>query len=745
MRLRPLALVVLLAASAASAASLTRGPYLQLAGPTGITVVFRTDAPAVGRVRYGTSPQALTASVVDTAAGTQHVLKLQGLTPSTRYFYAVDLDGAPVATGDSLRFRTYPTPGTEEAFRLFAWGDSGTGNAAQLAVADRMAAQVGDAALSLILGDIIYDAGEAQNYDPRYFSPYAPLLRRMVVWPTIGNHDVGLDPTGGPYLDAFYLPTNNGLGTELYYSFDYGNAHFVCLDTHVSGHGPGSMQLQWAAADLAASSAKWKFVYFHVPPYSGGTHSDNAGVRDNILPVLEAAGVDVVFSGHSHVYERTWLLKNNAVVQNDASRYTKPTPGTGTLYVVSGTAGQSGALSNPTHPLMAFQVGNVLGTSVIDVTGDTLHGYFLEASGNVRDLFEVSKAADTRPPRVLGLSVTSPTELVVSFDEPVAGGALAGGAERVSSYTISPPISVVGATLGADQRTVTLSTQAHAPGAYTLTVRDVQDRASPPNAMQPSPALPYAISAPVELVPPAGPWTYLVGAAAPPAAWASATFDDTAWSSGPQPLGYGDPGLGTTVNMGSAVTLYTRTRFTRPTGAVQGLTLELDYDDAFVAYVNGVEVARRYVPAGQDHTTRSTASHEHGTVERFAIPDAEALLRAGDNVLAVEVHNTDVTSSDLWMSARLEALVAPLAPDAGTPMDAGVDDAGTAEDAGSATDAGTDDAGVTMDAGTGTDAGTMNGGTGTPGATPGCGCSAGPGGMALALLAVATRLRRRRG
>ncbi|MEW6434960.1 MAG: hypothetical protein AB1730_25955 [Myxococcota bacterium] len=134
MRLRPLAVVVLLAASAASAASLTRGPYLQLAGPTGITIAFRTDAPAVARVRHRTAPRALTASVVDAAPGTQHVLELQGLTPATRDFYAADLDGVTVAMGGSLRFRSYPTPGTDEAFRLLAWCDSSTGNAAQLAV-----------------------------------------------------------------------------------------------------------------------------------------------------------------------------------------------------------------------------------------------------------------------------------------------------------------------------------------------------------------------------------------------------------------------------------------------------------------------------------------------------------------------------------------------------------------------------------------------------------------------------------
>lgn len=733
-----------LCASSLQAAGLTRGPYLQLAGPTAITIAFHSDVAAVGRVRFGPAPSSLTSSVADSAPTTTHALRLTGLSPATRYFYAVELDGQVVAGGADFRFRTYPPPGADEPFRLFAWGDSGNGTAAQLAVADRMATQVGDATLSLILGDIIYDNGEPELYDPRYFAPYAALLRRMVVWPTIGNHDVGLDPTGGPYLDAFHLPTNNPLGTELYYSFDYGDAHFVCLETHVSGHSAGSMQLQWAAADLAASRAKWKFVYFHVPPYSGGTHSDNAVVRDQVLPVLEAAGVDVVFSGHSHVYERSYLLKASAVVQGDASSYLKPTPGTGTLYVVSGTAGQSGALSNPAHPLMAFQVGAVLGTTVVDVAGDTLRGYFLEADGGVRDLFQLAKGGDARPPRLLGVRANGPFEVELSFDEPVQAGFAPGGAERVPSYAISPPLSVLSATLGADLRTVTLATQAHPPGWYTLAVTGVRDRASPANAVAAGTAGAYAVTSAVELLPPAGPWRYLVGAAAPPSDWAVRGFDDAAWAVGPQPLGYGEPGLGTPVAMGTAVTLYTRAHLTRPTTGdeLEGLALELDYDDGFVAYLNGVEVARRHLPASQGFDTLSQASHERGVPERFEVAHAGALLLPGDNVLAVEVHNVDGASSDLYLAARLTARFTP-AFDAGAPqLDAGVADGGA--DAGAPADGGAPgvDAGD-ADAGQGApdaglpgpaDAGVGDAGV-APGPAPqGCGCTGAPGGLLLLAL-----------
>lgn len=399
--MRWLLVAVISFAGVSFAQTLTRGPYLQLASPTGITVVFRTSTAGIGRVRYGLAGQALSQSVADPQATTEHVLRLTGLMPATRYSYALEVGTTTLASGPSFVFRTHPPVGTVEAFRLFAWGDSGTGTPGQLRVANRMATELNDAALSLILGDIIYPAGEPQDYDPKFFAPYAELTRRMVVWPVVGNHDVAFDPTGGPWLDAFHTPANNAISSEFYYSFDYANAHFVVLDTHVNSFSTNSAQLQWAIADLAASTATWKIVAFHVPPYTGGTHTDSASVQSNVLPALEAAGVDIVFAGHSHVYERTYLLKGNTVVQNDRSSYTKPTRTTGTLYVVSGTAGQSGALSNAAHPLMAFQQGNVLGTSVVDFNGTSAHGYFLEDDGSAIDVFRLVKGTDTRAPSLI--------------------------------------------------------------------------------------------------------------------------------------------------------------------------------------------------------------------------------------------------------------------------------------------------------------------------------------------------------
>ncbi|MFT3710683.1 MAG: metallophosphoesterase family protein [Archangium sp.] len=715
-------------ATSALGADLTRGPYLQLAGPTEITIVFRTSNISSGEVRFGEIGQPLSRSVVSLMPGVEHVIKLTNLTPLTTYEYEVVVDGVPLAGRDPFRFRTYPSPGTAAPFRFFAWGDSGTGTIEQLRVSERLQREADEATFSLILGDIIYYAGEAELYDARFFGPYASLLRRMVIWPTIGNHDVALDPSGGPYRDAYFLPTNNPAQSELYYSWDYGDAHFVCLDTHVNSYAAGAPQLVWAAADLAASNAKWKFVYFHVPPYSGGTHPDNPFIRDDVLPVLEAAGVDVVFTGHSHVYERTYLLRGNTIVQSDLSEYTREIADAGTLYIVSGTAGQTGSVSRPQHPMMAFQAGNVLGASVIDVNGDDLRGYFLVDDGSAIDLFHLRKGPDVVAPKILTVRAPTPTQVEVVFDEPLFGGNGPGGAERLGAFDLRPFVRVLSARLSSDARTVVLTTNTLEPGAYELGAIGIGDRSGTGNLS--SSRAPFTVRRTVELTAGQGS-RYSADAGTD---WREPLADDTGWGVGDLPLGYGEPGLATQLASGS-VTVYVRTPFTLPTerSLIRRLQLELDYDDGFVASLNGVEIARQNVWALQNADTLASADRERGLVQRYAVgPRADQLLRDDANVLAIEVHNSSQFSSDLFLSARLVAEVDE-APDAGLrdggvspPPDAGFDagrpDAG-GPDSGAPPDAGLADAGAN-------DAGTLDAGSDEPDA--GNGAHLGGGGCSCA-------------
>jgi MYXO-CTERM domain-containing protein len=344
-------------------------------------------------------------------------------------------------------------------------------------------------AFALGLGDLVYDDGDWADYDPKLFQPYARLFARAVFWPTIGNHDAKTE-NGAPYFDAFHLPTATGApgkpsGTEHYYSFDHGMAHFTCLDSELASPTPGGAMYAWAEADLANAQARgkrWLFVYMHHPPYSRGTHdstqeSDLIQLHDDLVPLFERMDVDMVLAGHSHVYERSFLAKGDAVLQGDASEYSKIVSPDGTLYLVTGCGGKTG--SGPLdHPLMARSYGSVAGFSVIDVSWSEVRGRFVERDGRTTDLFTLRRAADTVRPHVAAIEARGATALALVFDEPVQAGVGPAGAENPANYGLSNSAAVVGATLDSDRSTVVLATTAlTANRAYTLDVSNVSDPA----------------------------------------------------------------------------------------------------------------------------------------------------------------------------------------------------------------------------------------------------------------------------
>ena len=142
-----------------------------------------------------------------------------------------------------------------------------------------------------------------------------------MLWPTLGNHDGrSADSTteSGPYYDIFSLPRNGeaggvASGTEAYYSFDYGNMHFICLDSNETDRSADGAMMTWLEADLAANDKEWVIAFWHHSPYSKGHYdSDELGrsidLRQNAVPLLERYGVDLVLTGHSHSYERSYLI-----------------------------------------------------------------------------------------------------------------------------------------------------------------------------------------------------------------------------------------------------------------------------------------------------------------------------------------------------------------------------------------------------------------------------------------------------
>ncbi|MGH8533349.1 MAG: metallophosphoesterase, partial [Gammaproteobacteria bacterium] len=427
------------------ALAVTRGPYLQMETPSGITVRWRTDTASNSRVRYGTDPANLTGAIDDATSATEHVVKLSGLNPATKYFYSVGTSAATLAGADANHFFvTAPTKGTEQPTHIWVIGDFGNGSSGQKAVRDAYFNYKGNryTHLWLMLGDNAYSDGTDAEYQSKVFDIYPTLFRQTVVWPTLGNHDghtADSATQSGPYYDIFSLPKQGeagGLasGTEAYYAFDYGNIHFIVLDSYESSRATNGAMLTWLKNDLAATTQPWIIAFWHHPPYSKGSHDSDSEtglieMRQNALPILEDAGVDLVLSGHSHSYERSFLIDGHygksttfdpATMLIDGrdgrtdgdGEYQKSEDGStpGAVFAVAGSSGST-AGGTLNHPVMFVSL-NVLGSMVLDVDGPILDAKFLDSTGKAQDSFRMVKtasgpnSADTIPPTV---SLTAPS------------------------------------------------------------------------------------------------------------------------------------------------------------------------------------------------------------------------------------------------------------------------------------------------------------------------------------------------
>ncbi len=423
---------------------LLRGPYLQQGAPTAAVVKWRTDLSTVGKVRFGTAIGTLDKSATESAAGTDHEVAITGLSPATKYFYAIDAGAAQLSGGDANTFfMTAPPPGVAHPTRVWVLGDAGTANAALEGVRGVYATETGSkyTDLWLLLGDNAYTDGTDAEYQKSVFDVHKDLLRQTFLWPAIGNHDTNQSsapPDSIPFLKIFSLPSKGEVGglssgSEKYYSFDHANIHFVCLDSMTAAlRAPGSGMLTWLQADLTANTRDWLVVYFHHPPYSKGSHdSDTAkeqmDMRANVLPILESHGVDLVLSGHSHSYERSYLLDGHygasstltAAMKKDSGNgrvggtgaYVKATKGPaaheGAVYVVagSGSAVGTGSLN---HPAMFVSLKRY-GSLVLDINGNALDGRFLmDVNTTPGDTFRIQKGQAPAPGNI------APTATVAS-------------------------------------------------------------------------------------------------------------------------------------------------------------------------------------------------------------------------------------------------------------------------------------------------------------------------------------------
>lgn len=400
---------------------LLRGPYLQSGTPDGAVIRWATDVPSDSRVWIGRSPETLHRLYVEPAEVTEHEVRLTGLDAATTYSYAVGDAGGVRAGGDANHhWTTSPEPGTPVSARIWVLGDSGLPALSTRSVRDSFysfhGAKTPD--LWLMLGDNAYEDGTLAQYQAGVFDMFPETLRTTVLWPTLGNHDghtaYSITETG-PYYDLFTLPRNGeagGLpsGTEAYFSFDYGNIHFINLNSYDLDRSPGGAMAAWLVADLAANRrAEWTIAFWHHPPYSKGSHDSDkekelVEMRETFLPLLEAGGVDLVLSGHSHNYERSRLIHGHYGHSDTLTEAMVLNPGDGrpdgdgpyvkagsegTVYTVAGSSSKVGGGAMD-HPIMVT-CWSILGSLILDVEPDRLTGTFIDYGETVRDTFELVK------------------------------------------------------------------------------------------------------------------------------------------------------------------------------------------------------------------------------------------------------------------------------------------------------------------------------------------------------------------
>lgn len=236
-------------------------------------------------------------------------------------------------------------------------------------------------------GDLVDETKDTGQWE-EFFNTEAGVFDRIPFMPTIGNHE---SEDTSIYLNSFDLPQNGPEDLKEHdYSFDYGDAHFVVLDSNLMGS-EGALSeagLSWLESDLQSSDKTWKFVMFHHPPYGVDSRDVTQGnmIKASWAPIMERNGVDMVFVAHQHMYMRTYPISGGEIQEK---------PGQGITYVL-GDASNKTYLNPEEHDYISVvkEGSDATGYTVINIDGDVLTMTTRGLDGEIMDQFKINKSGD---------------------------------------------------------------------------------------------------------------------------------------------------------------------------------------------------------------------------------------------------------------------------------------------------------------------------------------------------------------
>jgi hypothetical protein len=353
-------------------------PYLQYVTQDGITVMWETTRPAKGKVQFGETDEFT--KTVDGASETKlHEIRLEGLKPEMGYFYkvsATDDQGRTIESQVSS-FQSANLETTPFAFGVIADTQGNPGVCKTLT--DMMWMQRPN--FFIIPGDLVDSGPNKKHWTEHFFPGLDPIASRVAFFPIIGNHEQNA---------KFYYDYVSCPAPEYYYTFKYGNAQFFMIDSNKEC-GPDSEQYKWLEAQLAESHATWKFVSYHHPSYSSDEDdygdmwkgkSEHGDLRLRPLSNLyDRYGVDIVWNGHIHSYERTWPLVAD-----------KPVEHKGTIYMVTGGGGGNLETAGPIKPYFQNNVKHGHHYCLVGINGRTLEFKAFDLEGRLFDYMKIDKS-----------------------------------------------------------------------------------------------------------------------------------------------------------------------------------------------------------------------------------------------------------------------------------------------------------------------------------------------------------------